>query len=39
MQILFDSISDKTIEKSVEELRNITLEIVHIGNKLFVKEF
>lgn len=39
MQIVVDSISDKTIEKSVEELRRITLEVMQIGNKLFEKEF
>jgi hypothetical protein len=39
MQILVDSISDKTIEKSVKELRNITLEIMQIGNKIFEEEF
>lgn len=37
MQILTNSISEKTIEKSVEELRKITLELIHIGDKVFVK--
>jgi hypothetical protein len=37
MQIINDSISGKTIEKSVEELKNITLEMIQSGNTLFVK--
>ncbi len=39
MQILVDAISDKTIENSVKELRNITYEIRQIGNNIFGEEF
>lgn len=37
MQIIHNSISSKTIEKSIEELRNITSEIIQIGKMIFEK--
>ncbi len=37
MQIIKNSISSNTIEKSVEELRKITSETAQIGNDLFMK--
>lgn len=37
MQILTNAISDKTVEKSVEELRNIASEIAQIGRIIFQK--
>jgi hypothetical protein len=37
LRIIENSISSKTIEESVKELRNITAEIVEIGNMVYKK--